>query len=336
MDYFVDIESVKVDIDSIQTKEDIDEAIKELENDALSNDMPIPEDIVAWYRDKLDDAPSESELSADVGDFSSDRYIGTKGEHTYTFFFSKDDTVNNYYINASRENWAVTSSHHSNSHSLANKSNITEEQACETALKTCDDLGLPPMKVLHSEDLYRNNADYESGDDFWDTEWCEGYYIVLSRDIGGVAADATLYHNACIDDPTDLYNRNYNQERVTMLIDDSGIISLDISGLLTDGTLKSEAVLLSFDKIQDVIRQEVSTDNTNDNTLFTSLSLRYVRIVNPENSNEFCFIPAWRLCTGYESDYFFSNSTDEVILINAIDGSVIDLNAAGLTEETPK
>ncbi len=327
LNYFVDIDTVQVDVESIQTKEDIEETIKQLENDAIEHNVPKPDDIIAWYREQMDDAPLESELSYDVGDFSAEKYIGTKDNISFSFYLCEKDSTGNLYIDVAREDSDSMNICYSDNHSPGNRCQKTEEQACEEALKICNDLGLPSMKILHSEDLYRIKFASEANER--DEQWVEGYYIVLSRNIGDVAADLTYYYSE--EDLWQSYARNYNQEKIEICIDDKGVLSLVITGLLTEGTLNGKSTLLSFDKIQDIIKQEL-TENNNAGDLFTSLSLQYLRIINPDNSDEFCFIPAWRMCKGRNFELYYAQPIDNVILINAIDGSIIDIGKVGLTE----
>ena len=54
--------------------------------------------------------------------------------------------------------------------------------------------------------------------------------------------------------------------------------------------------------------------------LFQRLELIYFRIKDKENEGCYSYIPAWRLSGGNDYPQYFENP----LLINAIDGSVID------------
>lgn len=60
------------------------------------------------------------------------------------------------------------------------------------------------------------------------------------------------------------------------------------------------------------------------------LELTYLRIKKEGSDGEFLFIPVWRLATDEHVVYSRNVMEYETIFINAIDGSVIDLEEQGV------
>lgn len=119
---------------------------------------------------------------------------------------------------------------------------------------------------------------------------------------------------------------------LTVLVTDDGVIGMTAENPI-EITGGSEGVgLLPLDAIKGIIGEQIvehfedfrfdyaSSDST---VSFDRMELIYFRIRAKEASEEFCYVPAWRLferTSSYPDNPFIRNQ----VLINAIDGSVID------------
>ena len=325
-EYFMDADTIKVDKETMPTKESIQDEIKSYEQSQAEYmaEEGADEEIIAFYQNEkkeleeaLTEARSLSEISEEPGDYSEDYYIGTKDGAEITLSFYVDEERN-------RSAWqminhSIDFSGHNFLTDQINNCSMTKEEAGQRAVEFCEELGLPAMAPVIIYDLERflekGGAEYN------------GYVVELARGIDGVPADITLY----LDDPENEDEEMvlpYSTEQVEIILSDEGILKVFYKGIMTKGDIGEPIKLLSFDQIQEVFRRELETEDMGANDKWEELWLTYMRVADKSNPDKFRYIPVWKLGVYYRNQYM-QDVPQNNIFINAIDGTRIDLKDAG-------
>lgn len=330
VEYFFDADSIKVDLEEVPTKENIKADIEkcntmiEAESQAdISDANKIA--LLNSERKRLEAlmnaVPDTNDMKEEPDDYSQNYYKGTRDEMEYKLFFDIDETRNlstwslqveeiSKFNSRGVEDVVLNSNQESGNNNICS---MTGEQAGEQAVKLCEGLGLPAMKVsaIHGMNWYYYMDD--------ESEW-NGYEIILSRDINGVAVDTGKYGSYEYLD-TESAERPYDTERVIVRLNDSGIFSMAYEGILTEGELSNSVKLLDFDQIKEIVREQVGGKDVKK---YSWLELNYVRVLNEKDANTYSYIPAWRLGAMEDGKVLSGN-----LWINAMDGSVINLKEQG-------
>lgn len=332
-EYFFDADSIKVDLEEVPTKENIKADIEKCNTmiEAESQTDISDENKIALLSSEkkrlealVNEAPDTNDMEEAPGDYSQNYYRGTRDGVEYKLEFDIDETRNlsAWTLQVEEEDIDKFNSRGTgevgwNSYAVIgdNICSMTEEQAGQEAVKICKGLGLPAMKVSAIHDINWFYMDGESE--------LNGYEIILSRDINGVAVDAEEYSDYDYLD-VESVEKPYDIERVIVQLNDSGIISMTYEGILTEGKLSNSVKLLDFDQIKEIIREKVVEKNHEE---FLWLELNYVRVLNEKDENTYSYIPAWRLGAWEESTDLKGN-----LWINAMDGSVINLKETGAAQ----
>lgn len=327
-EYFMDVDSIKVDKEMITTKESIQVEIQSYDESqaeymAEGEELDeVDEEIIAFYQKKkeelmesLDGARSLSEISEDPGDYSEDYYIGTKDGAEISLSFYADEERNRsawQMINHSKDFGA-----NSFLADQINNCSMTKEEAGQRAVEFCEELGLPDMAPVIIYDLEQwkegGGAEYN------------GYVVVLARGIDGVPADITLYLD---DTENGEMVLPYSTEQVEIALSDEGIFKVFYKGILTAGEMGEPVKLLSFEQIKEVLRKELEKEDVEADSKWEELWLTYMRVVDDSNPDTFRYIPVWKLGKYYRNNHMQDVPQDN-IFINAMDGSRIDIKGAG-------
>lgn len=334
LDYFLDSDSVKVDLEnvSLPTKEHISKEIDSLEQAKQDGeDTAYLTTKIDELKSELTTAPNASDVSEDVGDYDQNYYIGTKKEIPFSLAFQIDEE-NNY------STWTLQAKDMSYFNSQGsddiiprgsgflldqNLCAMSSEEAVKQAETICEELGITHMKAARVSDLAwdlgQEKPEYN------------GYEITLTRDINGVLVDNSSY---CADDEeaVDMRLHPYDAESIVIDINDSGVCYMCYKGILTEGSIGNPVKLLSYEQVKDVFREQIKEPSLEYDTgisAFSCLELNYVRIVNEDNANVYCYIPAWRLGVSVRSGLNNIQAVIQNIWINAIDGTVIDMEKEG-------
>lgn len=334
LDYFLDSDSVKVDLEnvSLPTKEHISKEIDSLEQAKQDGeDTAYLTTKIDELKSKLTTAPNASDVSEDVGDYGQNYYIGTKKEIPFSLAFQIDEE-NNYstwtlqakdmsYFNSQGSDDIIPRG----SGFLLNQNlcAMSSEEAVKQAEAICEELGITHMKAARVSDLAWSLGQAEP-------EY-NGYEITLTRDINGVLVDNGLY---CADNEEAVAMRqhSYDAERIVVDINDSGVCYMCYKGILTEGSIGNPVKLLSYEQVKDVFREQIKEPSLEYDigiSAFSCLELNYVRVVNEDNANVYRYIPAWRLGVNDQSGYNYIEAVSQNIWINAMDGTVIDMEKEG-------
>ncbi len=207
-----------------------------------------------------------------------------------------------------------------------NECKLTESDAISQAMNFLSNVGIDGMECTKIEPLVRVWSD-DNGE--VKQSKVDGYYVTMSRTISGVPVRTGELYNV-----DNLQNQNGNLYDVSdsahISINDDGIIFM-YSSLYTDSSsYKEEDVdILSWDDMISKANESIAAYYEKYQTRygkidFNNVALRYVSSV--DESGKMCYIPAWVFTESEElRGGDTSGEISQIICINAIDGSCIDL-----------
>lgn len=291
-------------------------------------------------------------------------YTGSKGEIEYTLCFDMDEESNTSAweleavdgndfstakISETEKVWKEAGGYpNENSDNLCG---MTKEQAGRKAQEICEQLGILNMKPVAVMDLviwlneFQDSAAKEAAkSEYGIPHEKNGYSVVLLRDVNGVAVDGGNYSLGRYDNGTaespyrTREGKLFDKEKIRIEFNDKGLISMTCTGIMTAKEIGNEVKLLSYDQIKEMFRKELKGLPLEEK-YFKYLYLMYERVVNEENPDEYCYIPVWFLCSKDLHKYGDTNGinsgayADEMVWINAIDGTRIDPEESGIIEQ---
>lgn len=337
-EYFLEPDSIKVDVNMVPTKDVLHESIQLCKNlvaaqeaDGETGDEHLVK-ILQQEQERLKklliDAPNKEEIEENVDNYHQDYYAGIKDGIEYSLVFNVSEENNrsvwqlqakeaylNEFVNLDEKlnvTWCLSDEVEDN------KCSLTEDEAVHQAAKICEELGFTGLKPTEVDvivwELQQNPEIFENN----------GYRITFQREIGDIFVDVT---NCFVEEYFDAetMERTYNREQIVVWLNDCGIYRVSCQGVMSAETPKP-AKLLGFDQIKEIFVQhiqEFTGDETE--TEWNWIGLEYVRLRNEQNADVYSYVPAWRFGTAYEVDKGYSSN----IWINALDGSVIDMEQQG-------
>ncbi len=214
---------------------------------------------------------------------------------------------------------------------MENICKLTEEEAKNEAIGFVDSLGIGRFQVVSSSPAW---CKWGSGDN-WQS-WCEGYVFKLYRNIDGVVVDGRNWSRMQDSEhPTgdgNSLNTNYQDndkitfvdrcyENITVYVNDAGVTSFYYGSPMELGDVTAtEVPLLTYEKIQNIIREEIMLQECYKATVFNNMCLRYFPLRDENAEGEFSIVPVWIL-SRMESGY--DGATLSYVVVNAIDGSIV-------------
>ncbi len=339
VEYFMGTDSVKVNVDKVPTKEWARKRIELCDNVVRSE---YPADQGSYAQSYLNEKkrlesftsklPAKEDVSDMITDYSENHYICNKDgvEYTLSFDVNKEENRSSWMMSVVDENdfsdrglYPV----YETSGLDNNLSKMTKEEACEKAEAICKDIGLEDMKAISAYDLLIQSMVVTS--DSMENSRCDGYYIVLTRGIEGIAVNCTRYYGKDMYLDTERMINGYAPEKVIIAINDNGLLEMTYEGCLTRKAMGSPVKLLEYEQIQNIMRSELEHLEVQSNT-WRSLSLEYIRVWKEAKSDEYIYIPAWHLSVDAPYAQWDSNPASYNIWVNAMDGSLIDLSEEGV------
>lgn len=324
--YFMDAESIQVDMDAVPTKENLkiqierwERAVEHAKEQDLEDKAAAANAEKQRLEELLNEAPAAADIETEPGDYSQNYFKGKKGDIEYLLGFDIDEEKN-------ISSWTLNAADYAKFNTVGamycfpqytsqqNQCTMSVENAQNKALQTCEELGIAGMQVKRVESV------------LWgDEEEINGYWITLSRGINGVAVDIDQpFLNEEL--PADTEKRPYEVESITIGLNDSGIFQMIYEGILAAGGTGESVKMLDFEQVKEVFRKELAKTPVD----VHYAQLAYVRVMDETQNDQYSYIPVWKLLlreVNYTREYI---SEDQVVYINAIDGSRIDLEENGL------
>lgn len=209
---------------------------------------------------------------------------------------------------------------------MENECHITESDAISQAMNFLSSVGIDGMECSKVEPLVRVWAG-ENGD-VKKTE-VNGYYVTLTRTINGVPIRNGELYNV-----DNLQNQNgymYDIDDMAHIsVNDEGVVYMYSTLYSDSASFKDEDVdILGWDDMISKANESITAYYEKYQTRygkieFNNVALRYVSSV--DESGKMCYIPAWVFTESEElRGGDISGEISQIVCINAIDGSYIDL-----------
>ena len=207
---------------------------------------------------------------------------------------------------------------------VENRCKLSEEEAREQAESFLKELKLEYPAYVYAEPLgWRTGAD--TGNDMADYV-ADGYVFLFDAGIDSVSF--TRYGTQ----ETDRYfSRKKGAEeirysmkaRLEIYINDKGVIGMRDQNPVETIGVSEEIEMLPINVIQEIMKEQIELDDFSGTR--DSLELIYLRMRDKEHEGYFSYVPVWRMAdVWFRGGDGYADVYTNPILINAIDGSVID------------
>lgn len=223
-----------------------------------------------------------------------------------------------------------------------NQCSVSEEEAKKKAQDFVDTLDLDYSVCVYARPLL----------------WCEGYDAITQKVLEIQAQDQVVngyvfYYDLGIEDVSfvdlgaeesylSLYNMKKDTEetrysmeaRMEVYVTDAGVIQMKACNPLEITCMSRDVELLSLDTVLDIVEEQLTeragrfrfnVSRSGEIIRMTGMDLIYFRVRDEKNPGAYSYVPAWRLASVERDDTEHTVKCLETALINAIDGSEIDL-----------
>lgn len=208
-----------------------------------------------------------------------------------------------------------------------NRCDITEEEAKKAALDFVSCLELGEFKIVGTEMM----SVYCTLEDGSAETFYYGYSFKLYRAIDDIEVDGNDYINSPVTDEqyreslTDSYNAascNMCFEEIKIDVTDKGVVRMTyMSPHRYKETVAENVNLQSFDSVKSVAIEEISAKSYYEYDTMRRMELGYYNYWDEDTENT-VVIPVWKLTTDISGN---CTPSDSYVLINAMDGSVINV-----------
>ena len=208
-----------------------------------------------------------------------------------------------------------------------NRCDITEEEAKEVASDFVNQFGLGDFKVVETEMLliYCNLED-----DSLET-FLYGYTFKFYRCIDGIEVDGNKYKESKVvneqfyesqTEDYDLSSKDDCFEEILIYVTDEGVVKMNYSApFIYKDVVAEDVSLLSFDTVKSVVIEEILAKSYYEYDTMRRMELGYYNYWDNDYDNA-VIIPVWKLTTDTNGK---CSHRDSYVLINAMDGSVINV-----------
>lgn len=295
---------------------------------------------IAELEAQLQDAPEEYPAAED---YSGEAFIGTMNGIEFNLGMYTDEEADTNMIRASlsirdefsyRPNPDATNGYCYGGPSVdefmgTNACTVTIDEAVRIAEDFMLDCGVTDMAQSKTSVMEWNYYDRESGEDIA-TEY-DGYVITFSRMVNNTPSyqgnvwnvDNLQMENAWLEIPT---------EEFEVYVDDNGVIEAYWSVMFSaTGEEDTNVELLSWDEVLEAANKNIPEYYEKypvryKKIEFNDVRLTYYPVIDETKNNSYKYIPVW-VFSQYE-EYIDSDESSyptQLVIMNAMDGSVIDL-----------
>lgn len=258
------------------------------------------------------------ELEIDADDKGSSIFFSSlDGKDVYPERIKgKGDTYYYYPVTAERE--------------AENECRLTEEEADKTARAFLQKIGFSDLIQTKAELLQWEEVETDENGKQVSTEsrgenFIDGWNFTYGQGVDGAAFGDFVVHGEPVHgDHEEVTSEGYSDDcSMHVAVTDRGVIQAGFYSPIEILSVTPGVKLLPLDEIKKIMKSEIKqlaefncTKRKKYTMKFEFLELIYYRVTDPENVNQFTYIPAWRLRDhkGYEPPF----------VVNAMDGSVVD------------
>lgn len=315
-----------------RNKERISEQIAELEKALASAPESAPGQPATGKFKAEEGAIKQIEITADLGKVNDARLVITASESgkICNVWFTNGDALYNFQSALSETPRGM---------------NMTLDEAQALAVKTAEDMG-SELKLEAVMLGSQGETGLQSGPPVVDEDAPQAYIFWFTREVDGVPTIYETNDGSSVEVPDDaterVYFEPYPYERMSMVIDDTGIVELHwTSPVKILETISPSAQILPFDQVMEKSVKQFFVHNalkTNDADInqytytVDRITLGLTRIPVKDKPNEYMLVPVWDFFGMLKTEFndqskpseIFDHSATSFLTINAIDGSVID------------
>lgn len=334
-------------------KGDLEKTIEDFQEYA---DSETDETLKAEYGETIKELRDELKTASDeregAGDYTADDYVGYKEGHMWQVSFGSDEQYDtgfnislfgDYLDYRPMENATFVncySSEYNNGRTLPdNSAKISKDDAIRKGLEFLASCGINDVVQTDCYDNMWEYSNQDMGNIGFDLD---GYVIKYKKGVDGVPVYTPVIYNldALNSSSGDLENVDdsvtYEQadEVYRLTVDDNGILSADAVDISRPTGEKDDNVkLMTWDEVLKVLPDAVNTFYSENKTNYSEITFNDVRLTyyKVKDGDGYKYVPVWAF-TECSLDQDGGNSDIlppvQLIMINAVDGSLIDLKSA--------
>ena len=217
---------------------------------------------------------------------------------------------------------------------LENQCGLSEEDAKELADRFVDEAGLDYSVYAGSTQLCWWKGTYSSNGQNIGVDYiADGY--VFRYDAG---VDSISFTRCGTQEIYPEFTKKKSGEpqylmkaRMEVYVNANGVVGMKAQNPIEITGILPETELLPLEEIEGIAKEQLSGDvsrfrfHSKKSVSFNEAALIYFRVRDKENAGYYSYVPAWRLAyVSYHDLDDYATWINEQVLINAIDGSVID------------
>jgi hypothetical protein len=215
---------------------------------------------------------------------------------------------------------------------LENICTTSKEDAILTAKQFAAQIGFSDLEVAQTSDCIWMGA----ADEYWEDSKAvkDGYVVLFEHNIDGhwLEDDVEDYYEVLRDSSVE--DPQYQiKSYLKIYVNDYGIVNMECINPLTEIQKTEDVPMISLDNVQEIITDALKNDTDkyafdeyDKIQNFRYMNLVYFRLHSSEEDGIYSYVPAWML---YEQKTDNGGSGAQgygaVIVVNAIDGSIIDV-----------
>lgn len=325
----------------VSTKDDIQEMIND-DEEWLQECVEIGDETEASYlTEEIEELESELANAPDnypAVDYSNNFFQGTLNDREYMLFL---DSKSSYFSICDAYEYRAAydtqgageclfgSSEFLETEGLENMCTLTEDEAQNMAWEFIETLGMDNMILEETYELYWKYYNSHIDDYNIDTQ-LDGYVFNYVMEVNNTPVSTECIgfaDNLCMDN----INIDVPTEEITIFIDSNGVVYAYWTDYMdATGETETNVELLSFDDMLEKANQTVSEYYTQYPTNYSKIEFNDIELTyflsETDEEGVFKYVPAWIL-SEYEkgSGSFDEDNPIQVVVINAVDGSVIDI-----------
>ncbi len=322
---------------------------KTIEDPQILESMEWTLESIKHYDELLENA-RETYMPAE--DFEVNEYLGERGGELYELSFvdaeGNEETAGWKMFSLERKDFSQYVERSDNEFGIVNVKSIpchpyqgyniinnqcklSEEEAREMADRFVEEMGADYSVYAYSVPLVWG-ATYEAAQEAGKGDGYVFYYDAGIDDVSFVMPGIANNYQNYYEKKKETEPERYSMEaRMAVYVNADGILYMNAQSPIEFTGVSEDVELLALDDIRGIIKEAV-TDHFGDFRFiytsrdwlvtFNEMELIYFRVRDKENEGHYSYVPTWRL--GDVSEYGNTKNIRNAVLINAIDGSVID------------